>query len=366
MPKIIRKSIIIFLIFFIESFTIVAVAVDVMDVDTGDSRSASWAFTVELSRLWKQQYPDSDSVFAPHYVEHLNDRFINLEKQTCKFVIAPVKLISELPSNDLNIKIAAVLWEVYLIPIDIGKRDITVALNSHGYWFVPESAFIIPSFVNMLERSQNDQSSDMDADDKDQINNDDSNDTDLPARQSMLTSFGNTMVDNTDDTSLENTLFYEKFSGRIIQVHNESIPEFTTIIHEQLSPDGLFSAMINDGILFYEMLGPLSRLLKTLGRDLKPVGLENDFITLLMDTHPLLDTFHLTRRRIHTVSLTMALFVHEFEEPEFVKNIIELIVKQPESNFAKSYIMRNLSIQRTKRISPLFLHDASIQYFNVD
>ncbi|MCP4750756.1 MAG: hypothetical protein GY866_07680 [Proteobacteria bacterium] len=121
-----------------------------------------------------------------------------------------------------------------------------------------------------------------------------------------------------------------------------------------------------EGILFYEMLGSLSNLINALVQDLNIVGLENELTTRFVDNHPWLEEFRLSRRNIDTVGLKMALFVHESEDPKFVEDIIDVLSHQPSSLFPKSYIMKNLSLKETKKVSPLMLHEGSLKYFGLE
>ncbi|MBU3917113.1 hypothetical protein KKA14_16390 [bacterium] len=303
-----------------------------MEINTGDINSASWQFTIELSRLWEQKHGEKNSIFAPRHVKRLSERFNNLENQECKFVIAPVKSIIDLPRPDMKIKIATALWKVYLAPVDIGRKGEEVSLNSHKTWLFQDFSVILPAFLKESHLGSSDQSVEINTNKND---------------NAVIT------PNNSEPIAKDrNNSVIDQFGGNIILVDENSLLNITST-H-------------NEGILFIEMLGPASELLKTLGQDLKIVGLKDDFVKLLLEKNPLLDPFHLTQRKAKTVSITMALFVHESEDPEFIKKVIELLDKQISSIFPMPYIMNNLSLKDTKNLSSLFLHDASIKYFNIN
>ncbi len=137
---------------------------ELFGVDTGRFKSASWMFVEELSSVWHVKYRDKASQFSPQHVESIYQRFVNLDKKDCRFVIAPLKSVTELPISDLNIKIVLILWESYLAPLSSIEERKPVGLSSHKVWYLPEYTKLIPGFLKSLEDSYLDLSSDMDPD----------------------------------------------------------------------------------------------------------------------------------------------------------------------------------------------------------
>ncbi len=78
------------------------------------------------------------------------------------------------------------------------------------------------------------------------------------------------------------------------------------------------------------------------------------------------ETFTFSSGRVKTIGITYALFIHETEDIDFVKELLEVLDQPPKTNFPKPYLLSNLKLRETKEISPLFLHDGSIDYFDLD
>ncbi len=299
-----------------------------MLVETGDRNSVSWQFAVELSKLWNQKNPDKNTTFSPKYVPDISQRFMDLDKQNCKLIIAPLKTITELSASNAKVKIAVVLWESYLAAFALDQETKKVGLNTHDSWYLPKQSLIIPTLLNSMNLFNRDQTSDENA--------------------------INTQVDagHIKNQATDSELPVPVFKGEVIWIEKSFLPDITAYYYE--------------GILFYEMLGPASELTAILDQNLKMVGLDRDFIELLQNYNPMLNPFRLSKRKINTVGLIYALFVNELEDAEFMRELFDVLYRPPKTIFSKSYIMDHLELGKTKKVSPLFLHETSITYFNID
>ncbi len=355
MSKIKIYSIIVFAPVFIL-FTLGLYADALYEIQTGKSNSASWQFANELSEYWQRKQvlnekpQNTRSYFAPRHVEGFFKRFKNLDKRQCKLIIAPLKSFSELPIDELQIKIAAVLWEIYLAPINMKGSD-EITMYDDRTWFIPEDSLIIPSFVQSLQATLQDSSTDM----KPEL---------IEFAQTINgSSSGNRilLVDNAakeansapGNNNQAGTGFISgRYSKKIKLVERKSIPS-------------LIEGSI-DGSLFYEMLGPYNKLLDAIGESYQISSLDPVFISNLLKYDRFLESFTISKLNVKTVGVIFALYVHKDENPEFVKELIEVLANQPSSYFEKSYLMENLSLNMTREISPLFLHEATIEFFHMD
>ncbi len=82
MSKIVSKLTILFLSF---SFIIAmwthqyALGKSIVQIETGSHQSASWQFTIELSELWRKNFPELDTSLAPAHTADIEKRFENLQ-----------------------------------------------------------------------------------------------------------------------------------------------------------------------------------------------------------------------------------------------------------------------------------------------
>ena len=128
-------------------------AENVWYVGTGDTKSASWQFVLEFSKLWQIGNPDDEVAFVPHHDKDITKQFARLKTGHSKMVIAPINSISEdlLASDEINI--AVILWRVYLVPMVLLKNSPTVTAEQPDYWFIPEGSSIISGYLNQYKRS---------------------------------------------------------------------------------------------------------------------------------------------------------------------------------------------------------------------
>ncbi len=329
-----------------------------MVVETGDQHSASWQFTLEMSRLWKKKFAEKENGFTPKYSRNIATRFSNLVKKNSRFVIAPLDAITEQVAAERNIKVVLTLWESYLAVIDLGQTDRKIDLNSHQYWYVPLNSEIIPAVFSCLLKDIEMEWVDTDSQNQ---NADDvgeygaTGDPHAHADTIDILEYDASSDDvaiNFMDTPWVDASREVETETRIILVETEALGELV--------------AESTEGILFLEMLGRFRNLSAALGQDLKMARMHKDFVTKLIEDHPWTNSFHLSRTNIETVGVMMALFVRESEDPEFVEAVIGILNRQSKSLFPKAYIMDHLSLNETKQISPLFLHEGSIQYFEID
>ncbi|MBU2512875.1 hypothetical protein KJ966_16170 [bacterium] len=355
--------------FFLIFLTATGFGDSLYEINTGDSNSASWQFTHELSQMWQQKYQDKESYFSPRHVQDLKQRFINLDKQDCKLVIAPLKFVTEMPITDLKVKIVVVLWEVYLAPVDLSERGKEVSFNSHQNWFLPENSYIIPTFTNHLVTIVKDASNDLDSEILEfgkKLNNFYTiNEADAVGSDSGSGAIFDLEVEPGYQNSTSNQVSTDQDSTMDLKTSDEVIPSEFTI--EELSRADIIQELGDHetGILFYEMIGASNILLSSLGHRYSLVGLEDSLLGNLLKFNPLLEGFSFSRSPIKTVSITYALFVHESEDIEFVKELIGVLVEPPKSYFPGSFLHSNLKLNVTKEISPLFLHEGSIEFFNI-
>lgn len=352
------------------------------EINTGDSDSASWQFTLSLSKYWKMKYQDKSNYFAPRYEKSFYQRFVNLDRSDCKLIIAPLNSLTELPITDLDIKIAAVLWKVYLAPVDLQGENRKLSLESSATWYLPEQSLIMPHYLEQLRHLANDPLAIMDPDSKRFVQTVDwlyynaetydfqdnsVTDTVYLTENDLLQPGLPMLTDITSDSTGDST------TDAIDNIYEEEPPEVSPYIEtyryiETIDRLNLFSSVfkLNEGIVFFEMIGPVSNLMDHLGEQHKLLSLDSSFVQQLLRYNRYLEQFDFSRRNIKTVSVTFALFVHGTEDPEFVKELVELLDQLPRTYFPRDFIITNLSLKETKEISPLFLHEGSIDYFNLD
>lgn len=330
------------------------------EIQTGNSKSASWHFTNQLSEYWKRNLVLSDkprkfrSQFVPRYVKGFFNRFKNLNNRKCKLIVAPLSSISELPIAEMPIKIVAVLWETYLTPIESMGGD-NVGMYDDRVWVVPEDALIIPSFFNTLQAVLPDSSADM----KPEL-------VDFVQSLNWPPSAKNSNIPDTTEEKEEKGFSIFGLGDDSDHSETESDPQANKInVVDRSSVAGLINEGF-EGILFFEMIGPHNSLLNKLGSQYQISSLDLSFTNHLLRYNWFLDTFSISKLNVKTVGVTYALFVHEEEDPEFVKELIGVLARQPKTNFERSYLMKNLALNMTKEISPIFLHESTISFFNID
>lgn len=360
-------------------------------IQTGNRDSASWQFTKEFSSLWKRKFPDSGFSFTPKYISNINDRFSNLDSKKNRFAISPYMSFFDNLSMINEVKIIAVLWEVYLVPIELGFEKHKVSTNTHKYWYIPNQSVIIPS---ILKSSSQNYLSDEIA----------SNFNEYQGTQILTGEYVYPTPERiieekvllTDETDATNDLDMSGFDDEFdlsnatgdLQLDldylklNESNPdlpdetdlveipeiefengEFLNIKHTNLKE---VIETYKKGVVFYEMLGSLYHFKKEFDKKLKIVELQDDFKSSIIKSHPWLSEFELKRYRFKTVSFRMVLYAHESEDTELVEKILETLSEQPKTLFPRSYILKNLAYKQTPKISPLLLHQGTLKFFNLN
>lgn len=337
---------------------------ELIEVNTGRPNSASWMFTQELSAVWGMKYQDKESRFSPQYVESLYQRFVNLDKKDCRFVIAPLKSITELPISDLKVKIALILWQSYLAPITIDSDSTDIGFNTHEVWYLPEHGKMIPGFLERLEARYHDLSTDLSPELMEFARSviwDKSDgfsyfEAELPSEDRSGDGFEwndePLIVQDSDDLSTD---IGEEELQRFLTI--KSIPYKTLEETFQLN---------KEEVLLYDMVGTSAPLLSSFDEKVRITSLTPELINRLLMDNTLLESFRFSRGDVNTVGMTFALFVHEDEDTEFVKEVIEAINNPPKSNLSERFMFSNLKTKETKEISPLFLHSSTIEFFGID
>ncbi len=332
---------------------------ELFEIQTGDSKSASWQFTNQLSEYWLRALVLRDkpqnvrSQFVPRHVNGYFNRFKNLNNRKCKLIIAPLRSISELPISEMQIKIVTVLWEMYLTPIEYPGND-KIGMDDNRVWIIPEDSLIIPAFFNTLKAVLPDSSADMKPELVDFARS-----VNWPPQVSS---------GKTPENSEEKSTIFSFFgaSDDPVDPKSESDPRMNKLkVVERNSIPGLVKEGF-EGILFFEMIGSHQTLLDEVSSQYQISSLDLSLTKQLLTYNWFLENFSIHRLNVKTVGVTYALFAHEEEDPEFVKELIEVLARQPKSNFERPYLMKNLSLNMTKEISPLFLHDSTISFFNID
>lgn len=340
-----------------------ALGKSIMQIETGNHQSASWQFTIELSELWRKSFPELDTSIVPAYTAHIEERFENLQNKNSRFVIAPLTMSANQTMLNLPIKLATVLWEVYVVPINIGNKKEPIGLNNYSNWYVTDKSIIIPELIRALNKSyfaetiraeyesripfknQPESQSETEAGNDRQFNN---------GEPQPLLQLSETDPEGNGETFQQSAriIGLEDFDTAVLQVENRLVPE---VVSEY-----------RNGILFYEMMGSIRNLENLFENKLTTSALNQKIQDFIVSVHPWIQPVYKSRSRLKTLGFSMALFVHADEDPEFVEDIIKLLAKPQKSYFPTSFIFSNLSIQKTKEISPIYMHAGSLKYFNLD
>lgn len=320
------------------------------EVQTGNNKSASWQFTNQLSAVWKLKYQNKSDIFVPRYVDGFHNRLLNLNNQYSKLAIAPLNSIEKLPIAETKIKIAVVLWNVYLLPIDSLNLSKEINLLTNQTWILPENSLIIPAFLNSLRSVYQNTPSELSSELIDLV-------------QSIV------WMPQTEETVMNNPQAFSVPIGSTAGTHPEKREAIVATNKLKLTPTNSFLEEINkgsQGLILYEMIGPHTHFTNLLNSNLGPTSLDNTSISTLLKFNWFLNPYKISRTNIQTVGVTYALFVHESEDPEFVRDLIQVLASPPQSYFPKPYLLDNLSINQTKEVSPIFLHEATRNFFKVD
>lgn len=350
-----------------------AAAKDVLQVETGTYQSASWQFSLELSELWEKNFPETETGFAPTYTESVEERFSQLIAKNSRLVIAPLTAAVNQMMFSRPVKIVSLLWTVHLVPIDIGVRGRTITLSSYRYWYVPEHAVIISELMFALKKSflaaeirsqyqrRSNYAGSPDVPEQSLNNTAPVSADERDSVMGYLQEADDTGVDSIGFSSRESRISFRRsaeiaglddFKSTVIQVTPEMIPE---IVNEY-----------QDGILFVETIGSVNHLTEALNASISTVELKDNIRDFLISIHPWIQPVYKSRMKLQTLEFNMALFVHAEEEAEFVENILKLLTDRPKTYFPASFIFSNLNVQKTKDISPLFIHPSSLKHFGLD
>ena len=341
-------------------------------IDTGNHQSASWQFTNELSELWRKNFPELDTTIVPAYTADIEKRFENLQLKNSRFVIAPLTTSVNQIMLNLPIKLVAVLWEVYVVPIDLGNKNEAISLNNHINWYVTEKSVIIPELMRALNKPYFAESIRAEyqfrkpfvGQSKTQTRSDSSHDNQLSNESVATNSYSGTIqplipLDETDPSEKSQTFEQsariaglEDFDTNVLQVENGLVQEIVSEYRE--------------GILFFEMMGSIRSLDKALENELTTTKFKQSIRDFLISVHPWIQPVYKRRVKLKTLGFNMALFVHDDEDPEFVETLVKLLATPQKSYFPTSFIFRNLSIQKTKEISPIYMHAGSLKFFSMD
>ncbi len=376
MSKIVSKLTIIILSFYLITIAMgtpqYALGKSIVQIETGNHQSASWQFTTELSELWRKNFPELDTSIAPAYTDDIEKRFENLQTKNSRFVIAPLTMSANQVMLTLPIKLVTVLWEVYVVPIDIGNKNEAISLNNYSNWYVTEKSVIIPELMRALNKpyfaesirteyefmmpviSQPETQSGSESSNDNQLSNEsiDTNSNGGVA-QLPLASNGTDPVENSQTFQQSARIAgLEDFDTNVLQIGSGLIQEVVSEYRE--------------GILFFEMMGSFRSLDKAFENKLTTSALNQNIQEFLVSVHPWIQPVYKRRAKLKTLGFSMALFVHADEDPEFVESIIKLLTTRQKSYFPTSFIFSNLSIQKTKEISPIYMHTGSLKYFNLD
>jgi len=378
-----------------------------MTVETGDQKSASWQFIKEISRLWQIHNPDEDAVFVPRFEPDLINRFMRLKNGHSKMVIAPMNSVSDDLLANEEIKIVTVLWKVYLAPLILIRGSETVTAESPDYWFIPHGSSIIPGYSKLFKYDRlvfplndtaetgivhdlfpirldtveseaksnlqnNQEESFIENDNLSFFAPDSTSDSEFTLAGGDNGRFKNLHVQEFGESDNDRTtgLFHE-----VEEIENDKSMEFVpwptsqinaTIVTEQIDSVRDFTFRHPNGVVLYEMLGPVRHLRRELPVPLELINLDRELITILTDTLPWVKEMYFSRSRLRTVGLQMALYVNATEDIEFIENLIKLLRHPPRSHFKRSYIMQNLSTSTTRDLSPFALHPGTLKYFNLD
>jgi len=344
-----------------------------MQIETGTPQSASWQFTLELSELWQKQHPETESGFTPSFTRNIDERFENLIQKNSRFVIAPRDAIADQIMLNRPVRLATLLWSVYLVPIHIGGKKEAITLNNYRYWYVFDRSVIIPELLQALnkpyfaenlrtkyqERISTIETAEVTTDDLLDIENgQDGELLDNTIFEENLAEGDSEvfqLIPKHDDRDFQlsaQIAGLNEFETEVIQVDQQMIQEIVTEYRE--------------GILFYEMMGPIKHLKNSFEVPLSTTGFNQNIKDFLISVHPWIHPVYKSRAGLGTLEFSIALYVHKDEDSEFVEQIIKLLSGRLKSYFPTSHIFSNLSIQKTKDLSPLFMHAGSLKYFDLD
>ncbi len=296
-----------------------AVAEEMVEIGVADENGASWHFADQLSVAWKTAYKAERKRFVSRRTNSVEHRFELLRSRQIRFAVGPLKTLDEERSKRSRIKVASLLWRVYLVAVGLPDRQESVGFDTPAPWYLPAGSLILP--------------------------------TAFPQSAEEPTTQGLQSV-QTVGSIFEST---ENPASKIFTIDREALTTGPSLFH--------------DGILLYETTGPVADLLSFFGKHLTVRPLHPQLIESLRKRIRWLDSVAYRRdggKKIQTVGMTMALFTHNAEDPELVGRAIKLLNHNPYRFFPKSYLFDNLRSASTKFVRRNLLHDAAASYYRVN
>lgn len=345
---------------------------NVIQVETGNYQSASWQFTLELSELWQKKFPEEESCFAPVYMKDVEARFTNLIAGNSRFVIAPLDGVANQIMLSRPVRLVSLLWTVYLVPIDIGQKKEKINLNNYRYWYVSDHSVIVPTLMRALSKTYFAETARISHQQRIQgVPQADESEADTPESENGLFNIG--QDEDTVDLQPRNTfeaLGLNQESNSLDFKQSAEIAGLGSFGTEILRVDtGMIPEIVEEyreGIFFFEMIGSINHLKKSFASSISTAGFEQNIQDFLVSIHSWIKPVYKYRVGLNTLEFNMALYVHEDEDPEFVEEIIKMLSDPPKSYFPPSFLFGNLAVQKTKEVSPLFMHAGSLKYFDLD
>jgi len=334
----------------------------VIRVGTGDAHSASWQFTQEISSLWNRAYPDEPLAFVPVYEDAIESRFERLSERALGLVIAPYTSQSEQYALMNGLKVVGMLWQVYLVPITLGEQKEAVGRDNYPYWYYRKQSVIAPLIRQAMKFDCQ------------------------PDVSETASGLGNS-ADGFGEEKPEYGLFTGPSSElTAIKVSpptepstdgppglrhgikpSPPEPEQSPVVF-CLERSTLLDLVLEkrEGVFFYEMAGSLSTLRQALEIPIVPVELGVQITAPLLEANPWLQKISLSEEKLRTIGFDMALYAHEQESPARIEKIVRMLNSPPAALTPKSHLMKQLVLDRTRRLSPLMLHPGTKRYYRLD
>lgn len=302
-------------------FTFPVTGFESLIVETGDGKSASRAFTLELAKNWEGKYLDSAQQITPENSGDFAKRFDNLNKGYSRFVIAPIYFLTPEELKNSQVKLVSTLWEVYVAPISDHPADSIVKKNKFKYWMSSPNSLVMQYLMNGIPPQP----------------------------------FG------TEENYSEEVIVDE--NGMIV----ETAPSQSSAVMDQLiavapQQSHLVPSVYSDFVLFYDMVGSVKNLFKSHDIQLNLLSLGEKTISSFLKNSAWLRSITINvpgQSSIKTVGFQMGLFCKADEDSKTVKNILD-ILKKP---LISSYIMKYTTPKQTSRLSDNILHSESIRFF---
>jgi hypothetical protein len=240
-------------------------------------------------------------------------------------------------SKKTHIKVASILWRVYLATVVSAESTEEVGLTTHQRWFVQKGSLIIPLSFPLNSISFSDFRNRLVATD---------------ATGDAINDFQDGELDSLPADSLGS------------ESEAQPLRELITLESNDLIES---SKIFQNDVLFYEIIGSVQELLRIFGDHYMVQSLHPSLIRHMRRKIKWLEPITYwpdRKKRTETVGITMALFTHDAENRELVRNVIKLLTHKPYKFFPNSYLFDNLKTDRTKEIPGAMLHDSAIRVFS--